>query len=119
MLRKIHGTNFFHIKYLGSTNIKCQNKPVLPPAQVFYFNGQALRHPWQKERGLLLCSGHHTRHKIIRHLILCFGTIYKNIKVWKREKECVKCLVSDITVICINGVLLYCLYFFYVHQTCE
>jgi hypothetical protein len=23
-------------------NIKCQNGPVLPPAQVFYFNGQAL-----------------------------------------------------------------------------
>jgi hypothetical protein len=36
MLRKIYGTNFFH------TNIKCQNGPVLPPAQVFYFNGQAL-----------------------------------------------------------------------------
>jgi hypothetical protein len=42
MLRKIHGTNFFHIKLLGHTNIKCQNEPVLPPAQVFYFNGQAL-----------------------------------------------------------------------------
>jgi hypothetical protein len=42
MLRKIHGTNFFHIKFLGRTNIKCQNGPVLPPAQVFYFNGQAL-----------------------------------------------------------------------------
>jgi hypothetical protein len=42
MLRKIHGTNFFHIKLLGRTNIKCQNGPVLPAAQVFYFNGQAL-----------------------------------------------------------------------------
>jgi hypothetical protein len=36
ILRKIHGTNFFHIKFLGRTNIKCQNEPVLPPAQVFY-----------------------------------------------------------------------------------
>jgi hypothetical protein len=43
MLRKIHGTNFFHIKFLGHLNIKCQNGPVLPPAQVFYFNGQPLR----------------------------------------------------------------------------
>jgi hypothetical protein len=43
MLRKIRGTNFFHIKLLDHTNIKCQNEPVLPPAQVFYFNGQALQ----------------------------------------------------------------------------
>jgi hypothetical protein len=42
MLRNIHETNFFHIKFLGRNNIKCQNGPVLPPAQVFYFNGQAL-----------------------------------------------------------------------------
>jgi hypothetical protein len=42
MLRKTHGTNFFHIKFFGRTNIKCQNGLVLPPAQVFYFNGQAL-----------------------------------------------------------------------------
>jgi hypothetical protein len=42
MLRKIHGTNFFNIKILDRPNIKCQNGPVLPPAQVFYFNGQAL-----------------------------------------------------------------------------
>jgi hypothetical protein len=42
MLRKIHGTNSFHIKSLDRTNIKCQNEPVLPPAQVFYFSGQAL-----------------------------------------------------------------------------
>jgi hypothetical protein len=42
MLRKIHGTNFFHIKFLGRTNNKCQNGLVLLPAQVFYFNGQAL-----------------------------------------------------------------------------
>jgi hypothetical protein len=44
MLRKIHGTNFFLIKILNRTNIKCQNGPVLPPAQVFYFNGQALKY---------------------------------------------------------------------------
>jgi hypothetical protein len=43
MLRKIHGTNFFHIKFLDRLNIKCQNGPVLPPAQVFNFNGQALK----------------------------------------------------------------------------
>jgi hypothetical protein len=42
MLRKIHGTNFFHIKFLGHANIKCQSEPVLSPPQVFYFNGQAL-----------------------------------------------------------------------------
>jgi hypothetical protein len=42
MLRKIHGTNFSHIKFLDRPNIKCQNGQVLPPAQVFYFNGQAL-----------------------------------------------------------------------------
>jgi hypothetical protein len=42
MLRKIHGTNFFHIIFLDRTNIKCQNGPVPPSAQVFYFNGQAL-----------------------------------------------------------------------------
>jgi hypothetical protein len=42
MLRKIRGTNFFLRKFLGRTNIKCQNGPLLPPAQVFYFNGQAL-----------------------------------------------------------------------------
>jgi hypothetical protein len=43
MLRKIHGTNFLHIKFVNGTNIKCQNGPVLPPAQVFYFNGQAIQ----------------------------------------------------------------------------
>jgi hypothetical protein len=42
MLRKINGTNSFHIKFLGRINIKCQNGPMLPSAQVFYFNGQAL-----------------------------------------------------------------------------
>jgi hypothetical protein len=43
MSRKIHDTNFFHIYFLDTrTNIKCQNGPVLPPAQGFYFNGQAL-----------------------------------------------------------------------------
>jgi hypothetical protein len=31
-----------HVKLLDRANIKCQNGPVLPPAQVFYFNGQAL-----------------------------------------------------------------------------
>jgi hypothetical protein len=39
MLRKIYGTNFFYVKFLDRTYIK---EPVLPPAQVFYFNGQAL-----------------------------------------------------------------------------
>jgi hypothetical protein len=45
MLRKIHGTNFFHIKFLDRTNIKYQNglvqyrKKTL--VQVF-FKGQAL-----------------------------------------------------------------------------
>jgi hypothetical protein len=42
MLRKIHGTNFFYIKLLDRTNMKCQNGPVLPPAQVFCFSSQAL-----------------------------------------------------------------------------
>jgi hypothetical protein len=42
MLRKIHGTNFFHINFLDHPNIKCQNGPVLPPAQVSYFNGQVI-----------------------------------------------------------------------------
>jgi hypothetical protein len=42
MLRKIHGTNFFHIKLLDHPNIKCQNGRVLPLAQDFYFNGQTL-----------------------------------------------------------------------------
>jgi hypothetical protein len=45
MLRKIHGTNFFLIKLLDRTDIKYQNGPVLLPAQVFYFNGQALYIP--------------------------------------------------------------------------
>jgi hypothetical protein len=44
MLRKIHGTNFFHIKFLIRLDIKCKNGPVLPPAQVLYFNGQALQY---------------------------------------------------------------------------
>jgi hypothetical protein len=42
MLRKIHGTNFFRRKFLDRTNIKSQNELVLPPVQVFYFNGQTL-----------------------------------------------------------------------------
>jgi hypothetical protein len=41
MLRKIHGTKFFHIKFLRRTIMNFQNGPVMPPAQVFYFNGQA------------------------------------------------------------------------------
>jgi hypothetical protein len=42
MLQKIRGTFvFFHIKLLDRNTIKCQNGPVLPPAQVFYFDGQA------------------------------------------------------------------------------
>jgi hypothetical protein len=51
MLRKIHGTNFCHTNLLDHTNIKCQNGPVLPPAQVFYFNGQAL-HSAKKVSGM-------------------------------------------------------------------
>jgi hypothetical protein len=42
MLRKIHGTNFFYTNLLDHSNIKCHSGPVLPPAQVFYFNSQAL-----------------------------------------------------------------------------
>jgi hypothetical protein len=42
MLWKIRGTNFFHRKFLGRISINCQNGLVLPPAQVIYFNGQAL-----------------------------------------------------------------------------
>jgi hypothetical protein len=42
MLRKIHGTNFFNRNFLGRISIKCQNGAVLPPALLFYFNGQAL-----------------------------------------------------------------------------
>jgi hypothetical protein len=40
MLRKIHETN---LKFLDRPNIKCENGPVLPPTQVFYFNDQALQ----------------------------------------------------------------------------
>jgi hypothetical protein len=42
MLRKIHGGNFVHIKFLDRRNIKCQNGTVVPPAEAFDFNGQAL-----------------------------------------------------------------------------
>jgi hypothetical protein len=35
MLRKIHGTNFFHIKVLDRNNINCQNGPVLPSLRFF------------------------------------------------------------------------------------
>jgi hypothetical protein len=35
MLRKIHGTNFFHIKFLDLPNIKSQNGPVLLPLRFF------------------------------------------------------------------------------------
>jgi hypothetical protein len=34
--------SFISMSFMDHTNIKCQNGPVLPPAQVFYFNGQAL-----------------------------------------------------------------------------
>jgi hypothetical protein len=47
MLRKINELIFFHIKFLDRNNIKCQNGPVLPPAQVIYFNGQVY---WNKNR---------------------------------------------------------------------
>jgi hypothetical protein len=30
----------FNTKSMGHTNIKCQNEPQLPPAQVSYYNGQ-------------------------------------------------------------------------------
>jgi hypothetical protein len=33
-----------HRKFLSRTNIKFQNGLVLPPAQDFYFNGQALHY---------------------------------------------------------------------------
>jgi hypothetical protein len=56
MLRKIHGTNFLHIKFLDRPNIQCQNGPVLPPAQVFYFNGQALHFTTEPKVRLQLCK---------------------------------------------------------------
>jgi hypothetical protein len=48
MLRKIHGTNFFYMKLLDLSNIKCQNGPALILAQVFYFNGQTLHNSQTK-----------------------------------------------------------------------
>jgi hypothetical protein len=42
MLREIHGANFINIKFLDRNNFKCQNGPVLPPPQIFYFNAHAL-----------------------------------------------------------------------------
>jgi hypothetical protein len=56
MLRKIHGTNFFHIKFLDGPNTKCQNGPVLPLAQVFYFNGQALHSNCTRTAAVALVS---------------------------------------------------------------
>jgi hypothetical protein len=50
MLRIIHGTNFFHIKFLDRTNIKCQNGRVLPPGQVIYFNGHALHKNYKMQQ---------------------------------------------------------------------
>jgi hypothetical protein len=44
MLRKVYGTNSFHRKLIGLINIKCQKGPVLPPTQIFYFNGQVLQY---------------------------------------------------------------------------
>jgi hypothetical protein len=57
MLLKIHETNFFHIKFVDRPNIKCQKGPVLPPAQVFYFNGQPLiiGHKWGVLEEYLRC----------------------------------------------------------------
>jgi hypothetical protein len=63
MLRKIHGTNFIHRKFMGRISIKCQNGPVLPPAQVFYFNGQALN-----GISLMWCLGQNKR--IPKHFCL-------------------------------------------------
>jgi muramidase (phage lysozyme) len=57
MLWKIHGTNFFHIKFLDRTIIKSQNGPVLPPAQVFYFNGQALSRSKLIKRCVTIVAG--------------------------------------------------------------
>jgi hypothetical protein len=36
--------SFHIISFLDRPNIKCQNRPVLPPTQVFYFNGRALQY---------------------------------------------------------------------------
>jgi hypothetical protein len=46
LLRKIHRTNFFHIKFLDHPNIKCQNGPVLPPAQFFLLSMVTLYITW-------------------------------------------------------------------------
>jgi hypothetical protein len=35
MLRKIHGTNFFHIKLFGRLIIKCQNASAAPSSGFF------------------------------------------------------------------------------------
>jgi hypothetical protein len=42
MLRKIHETNFFHIKFLDHPNINVKWTSAVPSAQVVYFNSQAL-----------------------------------------------------------------------------
>jgi hypothetical protein len=43
MLRKINGTNSFHIKFLGRSSLKSQDGrgsgQALKPPQVFYFYG--------------------------------------------------------------------------------
>jgi hypothetical protein len=61
MLRKI-----YNIKCQISNvynNIKCQNGPVLPPAPVFYFNGQGLNKNYKVK---LLCY----RHKRIHYFLI-------------------------------------------------
>jgi hypothetical protein len=42
MLRKIHGTNSFIENSCVVLTSNVKTDPVLPPAPVFYFNGQAL-----------------------------------------------------------------------------
>jgi hypothetical protein len=59
MLGKIHGTNFFHIKFLGRTNIGRQNGPGLPPAKVLCFNSLALDTTLPFESLYLLKRPHH------------------------------------------------------------
>jgi hypothetical protein len=47
---------------MGRTNIKCQNGPVLPPAQVFYFNG----HHIINQYNLLRAKRHVTSNEVDR-----------------------------------------------------
>jgi hypothetical protein len=53
MLRKIHDSNFFHIKFLDCTNIKCTSA-VLGSGFFYYFYGEA----WQTRLFLFFSSNH-------------------------------------------------------------